>query len=83
MNLFYFWLLPNVSYIIECICFKEISVIFLILSFFYITLVNILLTLSKYRSIFPLYRIKTNFVSYRFNRRSSCFCYYEFSYKFF
>ena len=68
-------LLPNVSHVIECI-FKEISD-FLNLSI-YIILVNILLILSKYRSAFPPYKRKTFFVADCFNRRFSCFGYYEF-----
>ena len=73
---------PNVSYEIECICFKEISVIFLNLSILFI-LVNILLILSKYRSTFSPYRIQTNFVADCLMRRFSCFSYYRFSYKIF
>ena len=75
-------LLPNVSYVIECICFMEISD-FLNLSIFYIILVNILFILNKYWSILPPYRIQTNFVADCFNRWFSCFWYYEFSNKIF
>ena len=46
---------------------------FLNLSIFYIFSINILLILSKYRSTFPLYEIKTNFVADCFNRRFSGF----------
>ena len=82
----FIWLLPNVSYVIECISSKEVSVIFRTCQFFYIILVNFLLILSKYRSTLPPYRIKLNlwpivwtegflaFVPRSFHTKFSDFC---------
>ena len=60
----------------ECICFKEISVIFFVNFLCYFS--QFLRILSKYRSIFLPYRVQSDFVADCFNGRFSCFWYYEF-----
>ena len=69
--------------LLNVLVFRKLLWFFELVMFFYITLVNVLLIISMYRSIFHAYRTKIKLVADYFNRRSPCFCYYEFSYKIF